>query len=153
DLRVNVDRTLANRIGATQRDVASDVLVSLSSSGQTAPNFWLNPETGVNYSILVQTPQYRIDSVEAFENTPIVPRTADAASEAPQLLRNVASVSRGASVTNATHYDITRTVDVLLGVQGADLKSVSDAVDDIVKKYEPELPRGSIVKLRGQVSR
>ena len=73
-LRVNVDRTLADQIGLTQKDVASDLLVSLSRSGQTAPNFWVNPKNGVNYSILVQTPQYQMDPASTqLENTPIVP--------------------------------------------------------------------------------
>src|SRR4029079_12089828 len=73
DIRVNVDRVLANQVGVSQRDVASDLLISLSSSNQTAPNFWLNPSNAVNYSIFVQTPQYRMDMINALENTPVVP--------------------------------------------------------------------------------
>src|SRR5207248_4503616 len=76
DVRVNVDRTLANQMGLTQRDVANDLLVSLSSSGQTAPNFWLNPLNAINYSILVQTPQYRVTSMNELENTPVLPVSA-----------------------------------------------------------------------------
>ncbi|RYY66025.1 MAG: hypothetical protein EOO24_54445, partial [Comamonadaceae bacterium] len=73
DLRVDVDRTLAGQVGVTQRDVASSLLTSLSSSSQTSPNYWLNPTNGINYLIFVQTPQYRIGSVQDLTNTPIVP--------------------------------------------------------------------------------
>src|SRR3954467_12450591 len=103
DLRVNVDRTLADQIGVTQSVVASDLLVSLSSNNQTAPNFWLNPTNGVNYSIFVQTPQHDIASINELLNTPVVPPrpgavNADAAAPVnTQLLANLAGVTRGAS--------------------------------------------------------
>ncbi len=73
ELRVNVDRTKAGQIGLTQRDVANSVLISLSGSGQVAPNQWLNWQNGVNYQILVQTPQYKLDSVDSLMQTPISP--------------------------------------------------------------------------------
>src|SRR4030095_6074028 len=91
DIRVNVDRTLSNQIGLSQRDVASDLLISLSSSNQTAPNFWLNPDNGVSYSIFVQTPQYRIDTINALENTPVVPGSETASLDDTQLLGNLAT--------------------------------------------------------------
>src|SRR6185503_5403194 len=95
DIRVNVDRVLASQVGVTQREVASDLLISLSSSNQTAPNFWLNPTNGVNYSIFVQTPQYRMDTMNALENTPVVPTDSVATVENTQLLGNLAQTSRG----------------------------------------------------------
>ena len=70
DVEVNVDRVKANQAGLTQRDVANSMLISLSSSGQVAPNQWLNPLNGVNYQVTVQTPQYRIDSFDALQHTP-----------------------------------------------------------------------------------
>jgi multidrug efflux pump subunit AcrB len=150
DLRVNVDRTMAGQMGLTQRDVASDLLISLSSSSQTAPNFWLNPKNGVNYSILVQTPQYRVNSVNALENTPVVTASRDAVNQ-PQLLGNLASITRGASITNATHYDIDTAIDVQMGVHGTDLGMVANQVTQLIEKYKPQLPRGSKIALRGQV--
>jgi multidrug efflux pump subunit AcrB len=126
-LRVDVDRTLASQLALTQREVASDVLVSLSSSGQTAPNYWLNTKNGVNYSILVQTP----------DNT--------------QLLGNLATVGMGATPTNVTHYNINPTFDVFMGVQGSDLASVADGVQKVLAKYRGQLPRGSDIVLRGQI--
>ena len=153
DIRLNVDRTLASQIGTTQRDIASSLLISLSSSNQTAPNFWLNPETGINYSILVQTPQYKINSVEDLQSTPIIPvsNNMDIQSQQSQLLGNFATVSRGASASNVTHYNINPTYDIQLGVEGSDLGTVSDEIDKIVSTYNSKLPRGSSITLRGQV--
>jgi plasmid maintenance system antidote protein VapI len=113
DLRIDVDRTMADQIGLTQKDVASDLLVSLSGSGQTSPNFWVNPKNGVNYSILVQTPQYRMNSTNALENTPVVPVGANITPDDTQLIGNLAGLRRSLTPTNVTHYNIQRTVDVL----------------------------------------
>ncbi len=151
DIRVNVDRTLASKIGLQQRDVASDLLISLSSSNQTAPNYWLDPSSGVSYNILVQTPQYWMNTINALENTPIVPNNAAASPENTQLLMNLAKTERGASATNITHYNITPTSDVLLSVQGRDLGSTARDIDKIVDQYRAQLPRGSTITLRGQI--
>jgi multidrug efflux pump subunit AcrB len=159
DIRVNVDRTLASQLGVTQRDVAGDLLVSLSSSNQTAPNFWVNPHTGVNYSIYVQTPQYKLNTLNGLDNTPIVPNGATSA-EDTQLLGNLATTARSYSPTNITHYNVRPSFDVLLGVQGTDLGSAADAIDNVVNKYQYDpqhpddpkrLPRGSTLAIRGQV--
>jgi multidrug efflux pump subunit AcrB len=147
DLRVAVDRTLASQAGVTQRDVASDLLIALSSSNQTSPSFWLNPVNSVNYAVYVQTPQTRLDSLNALENSPI--STGSAA--ATQLLSSVATVGRGTTPANVTHYDVMPTFDVLLGTAGADLGSVADGVRAVVERHRAELPRGSTITLRGQV--
>jgi multidrug efflux pump subunit AcrB len=149
DIRLNVDRTLAAQLGLTQRDVASDLLISLSSSSQTAPNFWLNPANGINYSIFVQTPQYRIENPNDLTNTPVV--AANGGRDQPQILANLATLSRGASAINITHRDIAPTFDVLLGVEHLDLGRVSAKVQDLVDKYREKLPVGSTIALRGQV--
>jgi multidrug efflux pump subunit AcrB len=157
-LRVNVDRILASILGVTQRDVAGDLLISLSSSNQTAPNFWLNPQTGINYSIYVQTPQYFMASLNALQNTPIVPTGPNGGST--QLLENIASTSRGISATNITHHQIFPTYDLLLGVQGSDLGSVATRLHEIVDSRQfdaahpddpTRLPQGSTIALQGQV--
>lgn len=147
ELRFDVDRTLANEGGATQRDVANDTLVSLSSSGQVAPNFWLDRTKGVEYPVAVQTPQYRVDSIEALETTPIhVPGTAE-----PLLLGNVATIGRDGTPVNITHYNVLPTFDVLANVQGTDLGALSSAVERIVDEAKRSLPRGSSIAIRGQV--
>src|SRR5205085_1440826 len=79
DLRLNVDRVLASELGLTQQDVSGSVLVSLSSTTQVSPNFWVNPDNRVNYRVAVQTPEYRIDSVDTLLNTPIINGQATAA--------------------------------------------------------------------------
>ena len=155
NLQVEVDRSMASQLGLSQRDVASDLLISLSSSNQTAPNFWLNPKNSVNYSIFVQTPQYRIASMNALENTPVTPPGRVPIPGAPassgQLLGNLATIGFGTTPTNVTHYDISSTSDVLMGVAGTDLGSVATKVREVVEEFRAKLPRGSTILLRGQV--
>src|SRR5262250_3662457 len=90
-IKLNVDRSRAQQVGLEQRDIAQNLLVSLSGSFQTAPTYWLNPENGVTYSVAIQTPEYRLDSLQALLNTPV--NTARA--PAPQLLANLATVQPG----------------------------------------------------------
>ncbi|MBS0196515.1 MAG: efflux RND transporter permease subunit [Planctomycetes bacterium] len=152
DLRVAVDRTFAGEIGLTQRDVAQDLLISLSGTLQAAPNFWMNPQNGVTYSVIVQTPQYRIDSLSALQTLPIhTPPTVDGASTGRQLLANLADTTRGVSSANISHYNILRSVDVQMNVDGADLGSAGERVRAVVDKYRSRLPRGSTIALRGQI--
>ncbi len=147
ELRVEVDRARAAQIGLTQRDVASSMLISLSSSGQVAPNFWLNPVNGVSYSVLVQTPQYRIDSFDALARTPVVSPT----SRTPQMLSNLASFERGTSMAVVNHYNVQPVFDVFANVEGRDLGSVAGAIRAILHEVEPGLPKGVFLEMRGQV--
>jgi multidrug efflux pump subunit AcrB len=147
ELQVDVDRTLAQQAGLSERDVSSDILVSLASSGQTAPSFWLDPASGVQYPVAVQTPQWRIDSLDALGNIPL---TAGPTAGPPELLSNVARTSRTLGPTNLTHYNIARSTDVLVGVEGTDLGSVAAPVRDIVEKVRGELPRGTQITVQGQ---
>jgi multidrug efflux pump subunit AcrB len=165
DFRVAVDRTLAGQVGLTQRDVAQNMLISLSGTLQAAPNFWLDPRTGISYNVIVQAPQYRTDSVNALENLPVQAPAAgagggggmaggdaDAGGPRPsQLLGNLSTVTRGMSASNITHYDIKRTSDVLMNVAGTDLGRAGGHVREVVAKYEPQLPKGSKITLRGQI--
>ena len=146
--KVSVDRTRAGELGLTQTNVASNLLISLSGSGQAAPNFWLNPESGVQYSVVTSTPQFRIDSLNALLNTPIgTPR----GSAIPQILGNVATVERTANPAVVSHYDVQPVFDVYANVDGRDLGSVAADVRKLVAEYEPKLPRGSFITMRGQV--
>ncbi|WP_397569844.1 efflux RND transporter permease subunit [Schlesneria sp. T3-172] len=148
ELNIDADRTLLSQLGISARDLSNDMLVSLSSSGQAAPNFWLDPRTGVQYPLVVQAPQFRIDSVDAINSTP-VSRSGD--STEAQLLGNLASVRHAFGPTNVTHYNIAQSFDVLAGVQGTDLGSVAAAIDRIVDEIRPTLPRGTTITVRGQV--
>jgi multidrug efflux pump subunit AcrB len=146
ELVVDVDRTLSQQVGLTQRDVTNNMLVSLSSSGQTAPNFWLDPASGVQYSVAVRTPQWRIDSVDALARIPLT--TSRLAS--PLLLANLATTSRTLGPTNLTHYNIARSLDVLVGVDGTDLGAVASSVQRIVDGSQQGLPRGTSFAVQGQ---
>jgi multidrug efflux pump subunit AcrB len=150
ELLVDVDRTLAEQVGLSQRDVTSSMLVSLSSSGQTAPNFWLDPNSGVQYTVAVQTPQWRIDSIDALGSIPLTPPTTTATTAQPQLLSNVATTSSTTGPANLTHYNIARSLDVLVGVDGTDLGAVATPLQRIVDATRPQLPRGTAIAVQGQ---
>jgi multidrug efflux pump subunit AcrB len=148
-VRVDVDRTKAEEVGLTQQNVANSVLISLSSSGQVAPNQWLNPENGVNYQLVAQTPQNQVDSFDALLRTPI---TLGAGSGGgTQLLSNLATVSRGVSTTVASHYNVQPVMDVYANVEQRDLGGVAHQVERIMSDVSPQLPKGSWMALRGQV--
>ncbi len=146
EIFVDVDRTMAGQLGLSQRDVASDLLISLSSSSQVAPSFWLDPKRGVQYSIAISTPQYAISSIADLGATPL-----SRPGEASQLLSNVATISRRSGPANVTHYNALRTYDVQANVDGTDLGAVSSAVTQIVDEMKSELPRGAQVAIKGQV--
>jgi CzcA family heavy metal efflux pump len=147
EVRVNVDRTKANEVGLTQRDVANSLLISLSSSGQIAPNQWLNPLNGVNYQVAVQTPTYKVDSFDALSRTPI---TAPGGGST-QLLSNLASMSRGTSVAIVNHYNVQPTFDVYANTDLRDLGGVSSDIRRVIEDARKHLPRGTTIDLRGQV--
>lgn len=148
ELNVQADRTLLSQLGMSERDISNDLLVSLSSSGQASPNYWLDPKSGVQYPLVVQTPQFKINSIDTLNATP-VSRSGDG--NQSQLLGNLASVQHGFGPTNVTHYNIAQSFDVLAGVQGTDLGRVSTAIELILKEIRPTLPRGTTITVRGQV--
>ena len=147
DLRVNVDRTRAEQIGLSQNDVARTMLISLSSSGQASPNFWLNFQTGVNYQVAVQTPQYKMDTLQDLKNTPVVAPNLPR----PELLGNLATVERRESPIIVNHYDVQPVFDVLANVQGRDLGGVAGQINKVVNEFQKNLPRGTFLSVRGQV--
>jgi multidrug efflux pump subunit AcrB len=147
ELFVNVDRTQAQQIGLTQRQVASDVLVSLSSSSQTSPNFWLDPTNGVSYAVQVMTPQYKIPSIDALGRTPVTSPGV----RRPQLLSNLATVDRTTSAGVVSHYNVQPTLDIMASVQNRDLAGVAGDVDKILADVQSKLPRGTSIAVRGQV--
>lgn len=169
EFRVNVDRKKAAQLGLTQRDVTNGMLISLSSSGQVAPNQWLNLVNGVNYPVAVQTPQYKIDSLDALMRTPVAPPSSAPSSTASasqgsmayanpnavagstQLLSNLAAVSRGQASGVVSHYNVQPVFDVFANVDRTDLGSVGSAVEKIMKEEEPRLSRGTTMVLRGQM--
>jgi multidrug efflux pump subunit AcrB len=145
ELRIDVDRTMASRSGLSQRDVASDILVSLSSSGQVAPSFWVD-KRGVQYLVAVQTPQRQIDSLDLLMQTPV-----STGAGGGQLLSNLAAVTRVSGAVNVTHFNAIRTYDVQANLEGADLGSVARGIDRILARMKKDLPRGTSVQIKGQV--
>jgi CzcA family heavy metal efflux pump len=146
-LHVDVDRTKAQEVGYTQRDIANNLLISLSGSFQTTPEFWLNPKNGVSYSIATQTPQYRVQSLQDLENVPVTgPSNAP-----PEILANLASIKRGVGMATVSHYDITPVIDIFGSVQGRDLGGVAREIKKIVADSQKDLPRGSQIMIRGQI--
>ncbi len=150
ELRINVDRTQAQSVGLAQRDVANNLLTSLSSSGQTSPNYWLDPIKGVNYLVAVQVPQYKVNSLETLESLPIA-NSSGSTSTSPQLLSNLAEVKRGKAPLNINHYNVQPVFDVYANVQGRDLGSVANSIYKVVGEYKRKLPHGSSINVRGQV--
>ncbi|HXX70552.1 MAG TPA: efflux RND transporter permease subunit [Polyangiaceae bacterium] len=145
ELRIDVDRTMGQELGLTERDVASDLLVSLSSSALVAPSYWLD-KRGVQYLLAVQTPQFQIDSLDALRETPLSTGTNQ-----PQLLSNVASLTRTYGAANITHNNVARTYDAQANVDGSDLGSVANDVYAVVEKMQTEMPRGTTARVRGQI--
>jgi multidrug efflux pump subunit AcrB len=147
---VNVDRTRAQQVGYTQRDVAQDLLTSLSGSSQTNPTFYLNPQNHVSYNVAVQTPQYDLRSLQDLENIPIA---ISSSSQQPQILGNLASLERGVEPGTLSHRDAQPLIDIYGSVEGTDLATVAAKVEKI--KHDAEvsgkLPRGSQIFLRGQI--
>ncbi|HME71488.1 MAG TPA: efflux RND transporter permease subunit, partial [Myxococcota bacterium] len=145
---VDVDRTKAVQGGYTERDVASSMLNSLSGSFQITPMFFLNWTNGVNYSLVAQTPQYNIQSLQDLELTPITSPTM----VHPEILADVASITRANEMGVVNHYNIRRVVDIYASVQDRDLGAVGREVNKIVDANRKLLPRGSFVTVRGQLT-
>jgi multidrug efflux pump subunit AcrB len=147
-VKVNVDRVKADESGLTQRDVADSLLISLSSSGQVAPNQWLNPQNGVNYNVAVQTPQYAVSTFDSMQRTPV---TAEGGGRTTQLLDNLATLQRTTSDEIESHYDVQPVIDVYASPDRRDLGGFGADITRIIGKARASLPRGTTIELRGQV--
>jgi multidrug efflux pump subunit AcrB len=144
---IDVDRTRAQYVGLTERDVVNSLTVNLSGSGQVAPTYYLSPENGVSYSIVMQTPQYQVDSLGALETLPI---TSNVPTAAP-ILGGVANISRATSNAVASQYDIRPLVQIFATPQGRDLGGIAADVRKVIADTAKDVPKGSMVALSGQV--
>ena len=131
-INVNVDRTLAMSMGMNQHNVADSVLVTLSSSAMMAPNFWLNPTNEVSYPLVIQTPQYRVDTMPKLMTLPVT-----GTNEEKHMLMDVAHVDRGQVPMVLSQYNIRPVFDVQADVQGRDLASVANEINQIVRRDQP----------------
>lgn len=146
-MNIDVDRTLAQNMGLEQRDVANSVLVTLSSSAMMAPNFWLNPNNNVSYPLLIQAPQYRVNSVPDVMTMPVTGSKKDS----QRLLMDVANVHRGTVPMVLTQHNIRPVFDVQADVQGRDLASVATAIDKVIKADQPQASDAVHIEVAGQV--
>jgi len=144
---INVDRAQAQYLGLTERDVTNSLLVMLAGSSQVAPTFWLDPKNGVQYPIVMQTPQYRVDTLSELRNLPITATTTTV----PQVLAGVANISRNASNAVVSQYNIQPMVQIYATTQGRDLGAVASDIGKILKDAVRDAPKGSTVALLGQV--
>jgi multidrug efflux pump subunit AcrB len=143
---VDVDRTRAQYVGLSERDVTNSLVVNLAGSGQVSPTYYLNPDNGVSYSIVMQTPQYQIDSLNALQTLPITSN----GTEAP-ILGGIANITRTTSSAVVSQYDIQPMVQIYATPQGRDLGAVAADVRTVIADTAKELPKGSSVVLLGQV--
>ncbi|WP_034296556.1 efflux RND transporter permease subunit [Herbaspirillum sp. RV1423] len=154
-LDMRMDRTRLQQFGLSAANVGQNVLIALSGSSQTAPAFWLNPQNGVVYNIAVQSPQYRVDSLDALLNIPVgaggAAAVAAGAQSNTQLLGNLVEVTPGKQLAVASRYNILPAIDVYVSVQGTDLATVAGKVEKLVAEMRPKLSRGSQIVVRGQV--
>ncbi len=148
-LDIEVDRSKSTQLGLTHRDVANSLLVSLSGSGQTSPTFWLNPKNGVVYNLMSKVPQQRIDSIQDIANFPI--RSSSDVTQPPQILANIADITRSNTPGTVSHYNVQTVVDIYATPQGRDLGAIAKEVKKAIAEVEKELPKGSSIVLRGQV--
>jgi multidrug efflux pump subunit AcrB len=146
-MQVNADRSKARQIGLTQSDVAQSTLISLTGTGQTAPNWWLNPATQVNYQIVTQTPNYRLSSLPALAQTPITSPNGNAT----QMLGNLVSFRRDVSPIIADHYNIQPVYDIYAEVDKRDLGGVASEIQKIMDQTRKTLPKTTQLALRGEV--
>jgi CzcA family heavy metal efflux pump len=146
-LHIQLDRTKAEEIGFSAKDVAQSLLISLSGSFQTAPTFWLDPRNGVSYNISTQTPEYRNDSLQKLENIPVTgPGTTQSG-----ILADLASFSRGSEMAVVSHYNVEPVIDIFGSVDGRDLGGVARDITPIINRNRKDLPRGSHINILGQI--
>ncbi len=147
-LRLRVERTKAEQLGFSARDIAQNLLVSMSGSFQTSPTFWVDPKSHVSYSIATQTPQYRTDTLQDLQNIPV---TGTNPSAAPSLMASLVAVQRGAGMAVVSHYNVAPVIDIFGAAAGRDLGGVAGDINKIIDATRQQLPRGSRVVVRGQV--
>jgi CzcA family heavy metal efflux pump len=144
-LHLDIDRTRVTQVGLTARDVAQSILVSLSGSFQTAPNFWLNPRNAVTYQMAVQSPQYRMTSMQDLMTIPVTSQ------QGPQLMSNLVQLSPVVRPASVNHWNVQSVIDVYASTQDRDLGGVSSDTNKILKQFDGKLPRGTHIVVRGQV--
>jgi multidrug efflux pump subunit AcrB len=151
ELTVAIDRQRAQDLGLDMQSVADNVMVSVASSNTVTPNFWVDPNTGIQYPVAVQVPQYKLASLGDVSGTLVGTRGGSAAGTVPTLLSNVAAFGRDAAQTVTSHSNIQPTFDIYANVEGRDLGGIATAIDKIVAKYRTQLSPGNAIVVEGQI--
>ena len=147
-LKVDADRSRMSQMGLTERDVTNALATSLAGTSQSAPNFWLNPQNNVSYSMTAQTPEYQLDTLASLQNLPVT----GGAGTTPQVLGGLVKISRAQGNSVVSHYNIQPTIDLYATTQDRDLGSVAKEVQKVIDANKQHLPRGATVTLRGQIA-
>ena len=147
-LELKMDRTRAQEMGLTARDVTNNLLVNLAGSSQVAPTFWLNPANGVSYPIVMQTPQYNMDSLQSLNNLPVSSPTGGS----QQVIAGLVDINRNTAQAVISQYDIQTMVQINATPQDRDLGAVAKDIRKVISSMEAEAPRGTKVVLLGQVN-
>jgi multidrug efflux pump subunit AcrB len=148
---VQIDRARASQFGLTANSIALNLNTSLSSSEQVSPNFWTDPSTGTPYYLAVQTPQYRVDSLNELKNTSVAAFTTGSRNPVPGLLSNVATLKRDSVPTNANQANIQPVYEVFANAEGRDLGSISSDIAKVVAQYQKGMPPGNRIEVTGQI--
>jgi multidrug efflux pump subunit AcrB len=150
-INVDVDRTKALQAGLQQREVAQNLLIALSGSSQTSPNFWLDPKNGVSYPLMAEMPQYDVNSLQALANVPLTTPSQASASGPQNELGSLGTMSRGTQQAVVSHYNVQPVLDIFASAQDRDLGGVASDVQKLVDDARAQLPPGSSIVMRGQV--
>jgi len=146
-----IDRTRAAQLGLNASTVATNINVSLSSSEQVSPNFWTDPSSGIPYYLAVQTPEYRLNSLNALGNTPVSSTLTVGGQPVPGMLSNVATFKRDQVTTNSNQTNIQPVFDVYASVQGRDLGGVAADINKVTASLQKELKPGNTIQVLGQI--
>jgi multidrug efflux pump subunit AcrB len=146
ELRVATDRSRAQQLGFSQHDVAQNLLLTLSGSAQIAPTFWLNYDTGLQYPLVAQAPQYRMTSLQDLQNLPVTNSTGQ-----QQILGGLATITRGMGPAVVYHRDTQNVIDIYGAAQDRDLGAINDDINAAIAKLDGKLPKGTHITVRGQV--
>ena len=152
ELFAQIDRARAAQFGVTANSIALNLNTSLSSSEQVSPNFWTDPANGIPYYLAVQTPEYRVDTLNELKNTPIATFTAAGGNPMPGLLSNVATIKRVSVQTNANQANIQPVYEVYANAEGRDLGSISRDINKVIAQYQKQLSPGNRIEVTGQIA-
>ena len=147
----DIDRTRAAQLGLNASTVATNINVSLSSSEQVSPNFWTDPTSGIPYYLAVQTPERKVNSLNALGNTPVSTSLAVSGQTVPGMLSNVATFKRDTVPTNANQTNIQPVFDVYASVQGRDLGSIAADINKVTTELQQKLKPGNSIQVVGQI--